>query len=405
MIWHFFVLIKVFMYQQRFSNRNNRNNRSSGSNSRRSHAVKSFNPSLLVNNKPALAPDEEYQIKNSFGNFSLISQLQLNIKDKGYTTPTPIQDQAIPALLSDRDLIGIANTGTGKTAAFLIPLINKVCANRLEKVLIITPTRELAIQINDEFKSLSKRLNLFSTVCIGGTSLGRQITELRRSPNFVIGTPGRLKDLEQRRAVKFSYFKSLVLDEVDRMLDMGFIHDIRHIVSLLPKDRQSLFFSATLPADIQSLANEFLTNPITIRLKQANTAANIEQKIIKTNGQNKLDLLHELLIKDEFNKVLVFGRTKWGMEKLSKALQERGFRTVTIHGNKSQHQRQMALEQFKSNKAKILLATDVASRGLDIANVSHVINYDLPESYEAYIHRIGRTGRADKKGVALSFVG
>jgi superfamily II DNA/RNA helicase len=318
--------------------------------------------------------------------------------------PTPIQDQVIPYLLDGYDVIGMADTGTGKTVAFLIPLVNKVVNQKKEKVLIIVPTRELAIQINEELRMLLKKTALYSVTCIGGIVINRQIKYLKRNPNFVIGTPGRLKDLEGRRKIFFNDYSSIVLDEVDRMLDMGFLPDVKHIVSRLPRERQSLFFSATLPEKLKGVTHEFLNNPKTVAIKSGETSNNVKQDIIKINGRKKIDLLHELLIQKEFNKVLLFGKTKLGIERLLKDLQRRGFRAASIHGNKKQNQRQRALDQFKGNRIQILLATDIASRGLDIDDVSHVINYDLPESYEDYIHRIGRTGRINKKGIALTFV-
>ncbi len=273
-------------------------------------------------------------------------------------------------------------------------------------MLIIAPTRELAAQIKDEFFVFSKNLHIYSTLCIGGENVNRQRNDLRRNPNFVIGTPGRIQDLIRSKILDMFNFNSVVLDEVDRMLDIGFINDIKNIISLLPKFRQSLFFSATINRKVQEILDSFVTDPILVSVKTEETPENIIQSTIKvTNPGMKVDKLHELLIKPEFEKVLVFGRTKHSVQKLSDELVNRGFRSDAIHGNKKQNQRIRALEKFKSNETKILIATDVASRGLDIPNVSHVINYDLPESYEAYIHRIGRTGRADKTGVALTFVG
>ena len=364
---------------------------------------KTFDPSFLAANAADQIP-EAYLSKHLFDDFALSDQLKINIRFKGYEKPLPIQDQVIPFILEGRDVIGLARTGSGKTAAFLLPLINKIIHNRNEKVLIITPTRELAFQIETEFRDFAKNLAIFSVACIGGVSIGRQINLLRKKPNFVIGTPGRLKDLENRGMLRFSDFNSIVLDEVDRMLDMGFMPDVRYIVSRLPFPRQSLFFSATLPETMKSVANDFLKNPITISIQAGRVCINVKQVIVKVNGRTKIDLLHDLLIQKGFDKVLVFGRTKWGIERLAKALRERGFWVASIHGNKTQSQRQRALEQFKKNKIRILVATDVASRGLDIDDVTHVINYDLPESHEAYIHRIGRTGRVDKKGIALTFV-
>ena len=365
---------------------------------------RAFDPSFLIQraiNRPKL---QVMAIKNNFADFAVDQRIKLNVKTKGYLIPTPIQDQIIPFIIEGNDVVGIANTGTGKTAAFLIPLIHKVIKNNREKVLVITPTRELAAQIQAEFTDLAKNLGLYSTLCIGGMAMGRQIQRLRQLNHFVIGTPGRLKDLEQRRVLRLSGFTAIVLDEVDRMLDMGFINDVRFLISFLPKIRQSLFFSATIEGRVRDVMAKFLTNPKIVSVKTTDVANNVNQTIVRLAGRNKIDVLHDLLIKPGFDKVLVFGRTKWEMEKLAKTLVERGFKATAIHGNKSQGQRQRALNQFKTGAVKILLATDVAQRGLDIEAVSHVINFDLPETQEDYIHRIGRTGRADKTGIAISLV-
>jgi len=300
--------------------------------------------------------------------------------------------------------VGIANTGTGKTAAFLIPLLDKVVRNPSERVLIIVPTRELALQVKDDLVEFARGMRIYASLCIGGASINRQIESLKRGQDFVIGTPGRIKDLNQRRKIKFEDFSNIVLDEVDRMLDMGFVHDIRAIVDQLPQPRQSLFFSATMTSRVEEIMRGFLSNPVHISVKTQDSMASVIQEVVRVQGRSKVDVLHDLLISDGYAKVLVFGRTKRGTEKLSKALQQRGFKVNAIHGNKSQSQRQRALREFKSNQLQALIATDVISRGLDIDNVTHVINYDLPESYEDYIHRIGRTGRANKVGRALTLV-
>lgn len=348
---------------------------------------------------------EEYISLKSFSDFSLADKLKRNILDHGYTRPTQIQEQAIPHLLSGRDVIGIANTGTGKTAAFLIPLVNKAFLDRNERVLIVTPTRELAMQIVDELKAFVKGMDLDTVLCIGGANMDRQEKKLHHNPHFVIGTPGRLRDLIERRRLNLNLFHNIVLDEVDRMVDIGFIRDVQYFISLLPKKRQSLFFSATVSEKVKEILNNFVTDPVTISVKQQETSENVDQNIVRFGGgMSKIDTLHDLLINEGFDKVLIFGRTKWGIEKLTKELVARGFKAAAIHGNKSQGQRQRALAQFKENDVSILLATDVASRGLDIDNVTHVINYDAPETYDDYVHRIGRTGRAGKKGAALTFV-
>lgn len=347
----------------------------------------------------------KYVPQNQFADFNVNSKLKQNIASRGYGNPMPIQDQAIPHILMGKDLVGIANTGTGKTAAMLIPLIDKVFNDRSQKIIIITPTRELAFQIEDEFRQFAQNLGIWSVVCVGGMNINRQIINLRRNPNFVIGTPGRLEDLIQRKILDLSRFKNIVLDEVDRMFDMGFYNDIKKLLSYLPAERQSLFFSATISSSINDLIQKFLKNPITISVKTGETAANVDQNIIRTSGYSqKIETLHQLLVKEEFKKVLIFGQTKRGVEKLSRTLYERGFKSQSIHGDKNQHKRQKALDLFKAEQINILVATDVAARGLDIPDVSHVINFDIPNTYEDYVHRIGRTGRANKTGQALTFV-
>jgi len=361
----------------------------------------------LKKNQPLHQSEETaYVPKHQFNDFEISPKLKQNLINKGYVAPTPIQDKTIPAAINGRDIIGIANTGTGKTAAFLIPLIERVSRDRSRKVLILTPTRELAVQIFEEFRNYSAEMRIFAAVLIGGANIERQKTELRKQPNFVIATPGRLKDLLKQKAIRISDYNTVVLDETDRMVDIGFITDIKLFISLMPTNRQSLFFSATVSPKVEEILQAFVKDPVTVSVKKQETSANVEQKIIRVfgGGTKKLEALHQLLLTEEFAKVLVFGSTKWGVQKLADALNERGHKAEAIHGNKSQSARQLALRKFKTNEIKVLLATDVASRGLDIKDVSHVINYDMPESYEAYVHRIGRTGRADKKGVALTLV-
>ncbi len=357
--------------------------------------------------KRAIVTEEQelFVPEHSFVDFAFDERLKDNVRAKGYVTPTPIQDKAIPHVIHGLDVVGIANTGTGKTAAFLLPLINKVLQDRKEKVLIMVPTRELALQIEEEFRGFSKGLRMFSVACVGGASIGRQISWLRRDYNFIIGTPGRLKDLLERKMFNLAHFNTVVLDEADRMLDMGFIADMRFMLGKMPEKRHTLFFSATLSSEIERLVGEFLRNPVRISVKTQDTAANVDQDIVRIADRNKkIDVLHELLAQPEFSKVLIFGKTKHGVERLSELLIGRGFRAESIHGNKNHSKRQRALGQFKENRVQILVATDVAARGLDIDGVSHVINYDLPSTYEDYIHRIGRTGRGNKTGKALTFV-
>lgn len=398
------------MYNSNNNNnyRNNRNRPQGGNFARRGGGRgvgRPLDPNLFIKKAIETNEVEEFVPQHNFSDYAIDDKLKRNIADHGYTQPTAIQDQAIPHILEGRDLIGIANTGTGKTAAFLITLINKCYLDRNQRVLIVVPTRELAVQIGDEFKIFAKGTDLEMVNAIGGANIKRQTQALRHSPHFVIGTPGRLKDLIQRRNLNLALFQNIVLDEVDRMVDIGFIHDIKFLISFLPKKRQSLFFSATVDGKTDEILKNFVTNAVTVSVKKQNTAENVEQDVIRlSGGRQKIDVLHDLLIQPEFNKVIVFGRTKWGMEKLYKALSARGFRTMAIHGNKTQNQRQRAITEFKNHNLQVLIATDVASRGLDIDDVTHVINYDAPTSYDDYVHRIGRTGRAGKRGVALTFI-
>ena len=365
--------------------------------------------SMFINKAVEVLETEQHFLpEHSFADFAIEEKLKKNIISKGYTSPTPIQDRAIPHILHGKDVVGIANTGTGKTAAFLIPLINKVLLNPNEKVLIVVPTRELAVQIDQELKGFTPLMGIFSACCVGGANIEKQIRDLKHLNQFVIGTPGRLKDLIERRNLDLSRTNTVVLDEADRMLDMGFIADMRYLMSKMPATgRHTLFFSATMSKEIETLIHEFLREPVSISVKTRDTSKNVDQDIVKMKaGQDKIDALCELLKNGtDFNKVLIFGRTKHGVQKLSHTLSQRGFRAESIHGNKSHGQRQSALELFKDGRIQILVATDVAARGLDIANVTHVINFDIPATYEDYIHRIGRTGRAGRVGKALTFIG
>ncbi len=383
------------------SNNSNRN--------RGNRRGKYIDPQKFVNQAVEAQNFEAYEPKNIFTDFGFIKGLESNLVAKNYTLPTQIQDQAIPEVLKGRDVIGLANTGTGKTAAFVLPLIqiikSQTNAPRGVLALIMAPTRELAVQIDEEFKTFAKGLQIYSTICVGGVNIGRQIRELQRSPQVVIGTPGRLKDLSNQRKLDLSKVMISVLDEADRMLDMGFLPDIKHILGLLPTKRQSLCFSATITPEIQRLMDVMLHDPITISARTVETSEHIEQDVIKfSDPVEKAAILEEMLLKKHYHKVLVFGETKWGVQKLADSLNKKGIRSEAIHGNKSQPQRQRALKAFSDGRVEVLVATDVAARGLDIPNVSHVINYDQPASYEDYIHRIGRTGRAGNKGHAHTFV-
>lgn len=340
-----------------------------------------------------------------FSSLDLPESLKATISRHGYSTLTPIQAMGIPAIRDGKDVIGIANTGTGKTAAFLIPLIENIVKDSSYQALIISPTRELALQTRDELRKLSNGMPVYSAFCIGQSSTRDQIYQLKRNPHVVVGTPGRLKDLMKRGFLRLSTFKMIILDETDQMLDMGFIHDIKEIISHLPQSRQSLFFSATVSPAISRLIESFVKNPVTVSVKTQETVSHIRQDLIRLDKESsKLEKLMALLKQEEFKKVLVFGRTKRGVEEISRNLFQKGFNVTSIHGDKAQFQRQQAIRMFKEDVVKIMIATDVAARGLDIANVTHVINYDIPQTYENYIHRIGRTGRANTSGVALTFV-
>ncbi|KKR05782.1 MAG: DNA/RNA helicase, superfamily II [candidate division WS6 bacterium GW2011_GWF2_39_15] len=362
--------------------------------------------SLFIKHATKAVVVEEYKPTFKYEDLKIHPQLKGNILKKGFTLPTPIQDKAIPHILQGKDFVGIANTGTGKTAAFLIPLLEKVLNDRQNKVLIIAPTRELAEQTNEELYILTRELRIYSVECIGGASLYRQTDNIRRGYHFIIGTPGRLKDLLDKGILDFSQFSSVVLDEVDRMLDMGFIDDIKYLIARLPKERQSLFFSATTEPKVEQIMKMILKPDfVKISVKTGDTAENVDQDVIRVrdNGE-KFAKLTDLLKTPEFKKVLIFVNTKRGVDKLARDLRGLKFRVESIHGDKRQRERQRAIDNFKYEDADMLIATDVAARGLDISGISHVINYDQPMTYDDYVHRIGRTGRADKKGVALTFV-
>jgi ATP-dependent RNA helicase RhlE len=364
-----------------------------------------IDPRKFINRAVITEEIECFVPEHAFCDFKIKDELKEAITAKGYITPTPIQDRTIPHILMGVDVIGIANTGTGKTGAFLIPLIDKVLGNRQEQVMIVAPTRELAIQIDQELKKLTKKMKMYSVCCVGGANIGPQMRELRLGNSFVIGTPGRLKDLISRGKINLSAFNTIVLDEADRMLDMGFVQDMRFIMAGMPRERHTLFFSATVSTEIERLIKEFLREPVRISVKTGDTAKNVDQDVVRVDrGGSKLEVLHDLLNKEEFNKVLIFGRTKHGVEKLSNLLISKGFKAESIHGDKNHSKRQQALRLFKDNQVQVLVATDVAARGLDIADISHVINFDLPATYDDYVHRIGRTGRGDKRGKALTFL-
>lgn len=360
----------------------------------------------LISKAISETPVNIYVDDYKYSQFDLSPILIKNIYHKGYSCPTQIQYQAIPHILAGKDVLGLANTGSGKTAAFLIPMINKVIVDRKNKCLIIVPTRELAMQIQDELRSLSQNTGIRNLLVIGGNSIGMQISQLQRNPEFVICTPGRLKDLIQRKAIILNKFNNVILDEVDRMLDMGFINDIKLIIEQISQERQSLFFAATMNKKAEELANTLLTNPVKIQTETQSPGKNVDQDVIRLEkGQSKLDVLLELLSEEALRKVLIFTSTKREADRLRKTLNQNNYTHVdALHGDKRQSQRTKILYDFKTGRTKILIATDVASRGIDVNDISHVINYDMPNNYDDYIHRIGRTGRAGKKGFALTFI-
>ncbi len=348
---------------------------------------------------------EVYVPTHTFADFALNPLLQANLAAKGYVMPSPIQDQAIPVGLKGQDIIGIANTGTGKTAAFALPVLALLMADRQSAALIIAPTRELAQQIEDELRALAKGSGLYGALLIGGSSMGNQLRDLRANPRVVIGTPGRIKDHLQRGTLKLTNFNTVVLDEVDRMLDMGFVNDVTEILSHMNETRQSLFFSATIDARVSKLIDVFTSDAVTISLKASSTSDNVHQDVVNYNGNaERLDKLHNLLLQEEVAKVILFDETQRSVERLAKELVARGFVADAIHGGKTQGQRQRALNKFKKNEVKILVATDVAARGIDVADITHVVNFSVPQTYDDYIHRIGRAGRAGRAGYALTFV-
>ncbi|MGB0177902.1 MAG: DEAD/DEAH box helicase, partial [Owenweeksia sp.] len=371
-----------------------RNNNNSNKSPRNRKKQSSIDVSLLTRQALPQAPVEPYTATRTFADLPIHHSLKSTIARKGFTRPTEIQDKTMDHLLAGRDLLGIAQTGTGKTAAFLVPLINRLLEGQGNfQTLVLVPTRELAIQVEEEFKSLTAGLKLYSSCFIGGTNINRDLQTLRRKSHLVVGTPGRLMDLYQRRALRFSDFSVLILDEFDRMLDMGFNKDVMRIAEAIPKRKQTLLFSATLDKQQQVFIDRLLRNPAEVKVSSGETTNDhIDQEIIKVpEGEDKFQILLEMLARPDFEKVLIFAETKRWVSRVSKKLGKSGIQSDEIHGNKSQNYRQSALERFKTGKVQVLVATDVAARGLDVTDVTHVINYQLPSSLDSYIHRIGRT--------------
>lgn len=394
-----------------YQNRQRRSHFNGGRRFNRSNAVRKpvrrgqyIDPKRFVKQaNPAL--DSDYEAKNGFADFAIHPLLKSNIAVKGYKIPSEIQDKAIPLGLAGQDVIGVADTGTGKTAAFAIPILNKLMHSNAAKALIVAPTRELAIQIDDQIRIYAKHSAIKSAILVGGLPLGRQTTSLKADPSIVIGTPGRLIDHIKQGNLRLDGCGMVVLDEVDRMLDMGFINDVRYLLNLLPNQRQSFFFSATLGGEVNTLIQTFTNDAVTINVKAGETSENVHQDVVRYNGKpERIEQLHELLITGPAKKVLIFGETKHGVERLARELKARGFKAEALHGGKSQGQRKRALDSFRNNGVNVLVATDVAARGIDVIDITHVINFDVPHTYDDYIHRIGRAGRAGRTGHALTFV-
>ena len=345
-----------------------------------------------------------------FEDLNIIDPVLKALRKEEYSIPTPVQEKAIPLILERKDVLGSAQTGTGKTAAFAIPIIQHLYHDHTRnverprtKALVITPTRELAIQIGESFSTYGRYTNIRNTVIFGGVKQGPQEVALRKGVDVLVATPGRLLDLINQGIITLKHIEYFVLDEADRMLDMGFIHDIKKIIALLPRKRQSLFFSATMPDNIVKLSQSILHNPVKVEVApQSSTADTIQQKVYYTNKSDKKDLLVHILKDESIDQVLLFSRTKHGADKIARNLKKKKINAVAIHGDKAQNQRQKALEGFKAGKTRVLVATDIAARGIDIEKLSYVINYDIPNESETYVHRIGRSGRAGESGTAIS---
>ena len=382
------------------------NNNRRGQGQRRGNAQrgKYIDPAKFTH-KASPAEAKSYEPTHAFSDFALHEALTRNLANKGFVQPTPIQDQAIPLGLEGKNIIGIANTGTGKTAAFSIPLLHRLLTDPHSKAIIIAPTRELAQQVQEEILAMAAGCNMHTALLIGGSSMPRQLRALKQGPRIIIGTPGRIKDHLNRKSLRLNHFDVAVLDEVDRMLDMGFVNDMRIILGELPISRQSFFFSATLDERVKSLIDTFSPDITTVEISTNTSSDNVHQSVVSfAHNSEKIDKLHNLLITDGVEKVLVFDDTKRNVDQLSKELVSRGFVADSIHGGKSQGQRQRSLRKFKSNDINLLVATDVAARGIDVDGISHVINYSIPQTYEDYIHRVGRAGRAGNVGHAFTFV-
>ncbi len=355
-------------------------------------------------NKATVQEEVKYVATHAFTDFDIAETLSMNLIKKGIVHPSPIQDQAIPVALKGGDIIGIASTGTGKTAAFLIPIINKMVTDRNHKAMVLAPTRELAIQVQEEFKQFTAGMRLFSVAVVGGMPIGKQMRDLEHGAHMIVGTPGRVKDLIARGKIPMERVSTIVLDEADRMLDMGFVDDMKMILGMLPAHRQGMFFSATFAPEIKRLCTDFLNDPTTISVKTRDTSSSVDQDVVRAPRGQKLEALHEILIRPEAKKVLIFRETKRNVDELARDLKARGFTVSALHGDMRSRERNRAVESLAKGLIQIVVATDVAARGIDIPDVTHVINYETPSTYDTYIHRIGRTGRASKTGTALTFI-
>ena len=373
---------------------------------RNNQAESTLDPTLFIK-KAAPINETKYVSTRTISDLPINDRIKNNLIAKGYVRPTEIQDRTLESILASNDLLGIAQTGTGKTGAFLIPIVNKLLGTQpANQVLVVVPTRELAVQVEQEFHTIVKGLNMRSHCFIGGTSVGRDISLTRQPVHFVIGTPGRLTDLAKQGALRMSNFNTLILDEFDRLLDMGFMRDIQFLVKAMNNRKQTILFSATEEKSQRDLIRELLRQPVEVRTSNGKTTGDhIDQEIVRVGpGESKMGVLLKMVKDTAFQKVIVFADTKRGVKTVTQGLHQSGVRVDEIHGNKSQNYRLKALNDFKSGKIKVLVATDVAARGLDISEVTHVINYQQPRDFDSYIHRIGRTGRAGKGGKAFTFV-
>lgn len=363
-----------------------------------------IHPSKFIQSaKPRV--EVEYTPVHRFEDFALAEVLKSNLSSMGFRDPSPIQDQTIPHGLKGKDIVGIANTGTGKTAAFAVPIIHRLMSDPRSKAIILAPTRELAEQIEQQCRAIGKGSGIHGALLIGGVPMGPQLRDLSYRPQIIIGTPGRVKDHLERGSLSISNCNIVVLDEVDRMLDMGFVNDITHILKQTHPEKQSYYLSATLDEGVKRIIESFSHDPVYISVKSGETSDNVDQNVVQIlGGESKIDKLHDILVRDGTTKTIVFDDTHRSVERLSKELVARGFMADSLHGGKTQSQRQRVLKKFKDSEVTVLVATDVAARGLDVSDITHVINYSLPQSYDDYVHRIGRTGRAGKVGYALTFV-